>query len=73
MSSELDTCHEGKYAKSCGKTTKNCKIARQKKVHIITLMRKTIQGHFNTFKPMEVFLRLAETFIIIKGIPETVI
>ena len=58
--SQSDTPHEGKYAKSCNKTTKKCKVAKWKKVKITTLMRKTIEGHFNTFKPMEVILKLAE-------------
>ena len=72
-SSESDTPQEGKYAKSCSKEMKKCKITKRKKISITTLMCKMIQGHFDTFKPIEVILKLAENFMSIKSIPESVI
>ena len=58
---------------SCSKNTKKIKLEKRKTVRITTLMRKNIKGHFSTFKPTEVILKLAEEFTGIKGIPESIV
>ena len=65
--------HERKYAKACTKTNKKCKVTRSRMVRITTLMRKTIQGHFDSFKPTELIAKLGEKFTGIKGISESLI
>ena len=42
-------------------------------VWITTLMHKTIQGHFDSFKPTELIVKLGEKFTGIKGISASLI
>lgn len=70
-SSDSDTAHAGKYARTCNKESRKVLITADKKVRICTLMRKAIQGHFDTFKPVEIISKAAERYTGIKGIRQS--
>ena len=61
--------HGGKYAITCSKESKKCWRKEDKKLRITTLIRKAIQGPFDTFKPVEGILKGVERYTGIIGIP----
>ena len=52
--------HGGKFAATCSKESKKVLPQKDKKLRIATLMQKAIQGHFDTFKLVEVILKGVE-------------
>ena len=70
-SSDSDTKHAGKYARTCSKESKKVLITADRKVRVCTLMRKAIQGHFDTFKPVEVIIKGTERYTGVKGVKQS--
>ena len=68
---DSDTKYEGPYGARCKKNIKKCREKPGKRARVCTTMRRSVEGHFNTFKPVEVIQRGIEKFTGIKGLPDS--
>ena len=68
---DSDTKHEGPYGARCKKNIKKCREKPGKRARVCTTMSRSVEGHFTTFKPVEVIQRGIEKFTGIKGLPDS--
>ena len=71
ISSDSDSKHKGVYSRRCAKASKKRVKDRERKVCICSLMRKALDGHFNTFKPVEIIQKGIEKFTGVKGVDKS--
>ena len=62
LSSDSDAQISGVLEKHLQKASKKRKLERNNSVRVRSLLRTALQGHFETFKPVEVITRGAELY-----------
>ena len=66
--SDSDNNHTGVMATECTVASQDREVQPDSKIRVCSLMKKSLQGQFHTFKPLEVIVKGAEHFTGVKGV-----